>query len=81
MMKSLTTLACGTFGLGMAEFLMMGTLSSIAVDLHVSIPTAGHFIAAYALGVSVGVCRLPWDIIINMRQCRGWSWLLPVLCC
>lgn len=58
MKKSLTALACGTFGLGMAEFLMMGILSLIAKDLNVSIPEAGHFIAAYALGVSTGALLL-----------------------
>lgn len=55
-MKSaaLLSLACGTFALGMAEFAMMGILSAVASSLDVSIPQAGDFISAYALGVSVG---------------------------
>ena len=33
---------------------MMGILPNVARDLQISIPTAGHFISAYALGVCVG---------------------------
>lgn len=51
MKKSLTALAFGTLGLGIAEFVMMGILPDVAKDLHISIPQAGHFISAYALGV------------------------------
>ena len=47
-------LAFGTLGLGIAEFVMMGILPDVAKDLGISIPTAGHFISAYALGVCVG---------------------------
>lgn len=54
MKKSLLTLSFGTFGLGMAEFVMMGILPNVARDFNVSIPQAGHLISAYALGVCVG---------------------------
>ncbi len=54
MKKSLVALAAGTFALGIAEFVMMGMLPDVATDLGVSIPVAGHFIAAYALGVCAG---------------------------
>ena len=54
MKKSLIALAFGTLGLGIAEFVMMGILPDVAKDLGISIPTAGHFISAYALGVCVG---------------------------
>lgn len=54
MKKSLIALAFGTLGLGIAEFVMMGILPDVAKDLGVSIPTAGHFISAYALGVCAG---------------------------
>lgn len=50
----LLALSCGTFALGIAEFSMMGILSPLANSLHVSIPEAGDFITAYALGVSIG---------------------------
>lgn len=52
--KSLLALASGTLGLGVAEFVMMGILPNVAHDLGISIPTAGHFISAYAIGVCVG---------------------------
>ena len=54
MKKSLIALAFGTLGLGIAEFVMMGILPDVAKDLGTSIPVAGHFISAYALGVCVG---------------------------
>ncbi len=54
MKKSLLALAAGTFALGIAEFAMMGILPDVATDLGISIPAAGHFIAAYALGVCTG---------------------------
>lgn len=58
MKKSLIALAFGTLGLGIAEFTMMGILPYVANDLHISIPTAGHFISAYALGVCAGAPML-----------------------
>lgn len=54
MKKSLLTLSFGTFGLGIAEFVMMGILPAVAHDFSISIPQAGHLISAYALGVCVG---------------------------
>ncbi len=54
MKKSLLPLALGTFGLGMAEFVMMSILPYVAKDMAVSIPAAGHLISAYALGVCIG---------------------------
>lgn len=52
--NGLLALACGTFALGISEFSTMGILSALAHDMRVSIPQAGDFISAYALGVSVG---------------------------
>lgn len=54
MKKSLIALSFGTLGLGIAEFVMMAILPYIAADLYISIPTAGHLISAYALGVCAG---------------------------
>lgn len=54
MNKAIIALALGTLGLGMSEFSMMGILPDIAKYLNISIPQAGHFISAYAIGVSVG---------------------------
>ena len=50
----LLALALGGFSIGTTEFTTMGLLPQIAGDLDVSIPTAGHVITAYALGVVVG---------------------------
>ena len=54
MKKALTALAFGTFGLGIAEYVMMGILPFVAGDFRVSIPQAGHLISAYAFGVCAG---------------------------
>ncbi|PIB35349.1 hypothetical protein BFP72_08045 [Reichenbachiella sp. 5M10] len=54
MNKALLALAIGGFGIGMTEFVMMGILPDVATALDLTIPEAGHFIAAYALGVVVG---------------------------
>jgi DHA1 family arabinose polymer transporter-like MFS transporter len=52
--KALLALAMGGFGIGLTEFVIMGILPDVANSLGISIPEAGHFIAAYALGVVVG---------------------------
>lgn len=51
---ALAALALGTFAIGTTEFVAMGVLPQIADGISVSIPTAGHVISAYALGVVVG---------------------------
>ena len=52
--KALLSLALGGFGIGLTEFVIMGILPEVANALQITIPKAGHFIAAYALGVVVG---------------------------
>lgn len=47
-------MALGGFGIGTTEFVSMGLLPTIADSLHVSEPTAGYVVSAYALGVVVG---------------------------
>ena len=54
MNKSLISLTFGGLGIGITEFVMMGLLEDIAKNLHIDIPTAGHLISAYALGVVIG---------------------------
>lgn len=51
---ALLALAVGAFGIGTTEFVMMGLLPDVADDLGVSIPSAGHLVSAYALGVVIG---------------------------
>ena len=47
-------LAMGGFAIGTTEFVTMGLLPQIAAGVDVSIPTGGHVISAYAVGVVVG---------------------------
>lgn len=54
MNKVIFSLALGTFGLGMAEFGIMGVLTELARDVGISIPAAGHMISYYAFGVVLG---------------------------
>lgn len=55
---ALLALALGGFGIGTTEFATMGLLPEIATDLGVDIPTAGHTITAYAVGVVLGAPTL-----------------------
>lgn len=51
---AMLALALGGFGIGTTEFVTMGLLPDIAHAVHVSEPSAGHAVSAYALGVVVG---------------------------
>ncbi|MFB7271923.1 MFS transporter [Streptomyces sp. NPDC056244] len=51
---ALLALAVSAFGIGTTEFVMMGLLPNVADDLGTSVPTAGHLVSAYALGVVIG---------------------------
>jgi DHA1 family inner membrane transport protein len=52
--RALAALALGGFAIGTTEFVAMGLLPEIARGVDISIPTAGHVVSAYALGVVVG---------------------------
>ena len=67
MKKSLVALAFGTLALGIAEFVMMGILPDVARSLNVSIPDAGHFISAYAIGVC---CGAPMLVVAHKYQLK-----------
>ncbi|MFP3990922.1 MFS transporter [Streptomyces sp. E11-3] len=54
MPMALLALAVSAFGIGTTEFVMMGLLPNVADDLGTSVPTAGHLVAAYAIGVVIG---------------------------
>jgi DHA1 family inner membrane transport protein len=47
-------LSMGGFTIGTTEFVTMGLIREVADGVDVSIPSAGHVISAYALGVVVG---------------------------
>ncbi|GAB2442375.1 MFS transporter [Streptomyces incanus] len=51
---ALLALAIGAFGIGTTEFVIMGLLPEVAGDFGVSVPTAGHLVTGYALGVMLG---------------------------
>lgn len=51
---ALIALALGGFAIGTTEFVTMGLLPEIATGIGEDIPTTGHIITAYALGVVVG---------------------------
>ncbi|MEV7952612.1 MFS transporter [Streptomyces sp. NPDC088141] len=51
---ALLALAVSAFGIGTTEFVMMGLLPNVADDLGTSVPTAGHLVSAYAIGVVLG---------------------------
>ena len=48
-------LAVGGFAIGTTEFVTLGLLPQIAEGVDVSVPTAGHLVSSYAIGVVVGV--------------------------
>lgn len=72
---ALAALALGGFTIGTTEFATMGILTNIADGLGVSIPTAGHAITAYALGVVVGA---PVIAVLTARMSRSTlvAWLM-----
>lgn len=51
---AIVALALGSFAIGTTEFVTMGLLPDIARGIDESIPTTGHVITAYAVGVVVG---------------------------
>ncbi len=51
---ALYALTAGSFGIGCAEFVIMGLLLQVAAGLQVSIAAAGLLVTGYALGVTAG---------------------------
>ncbi|MET0467951.1 MAG: MFS transporter [Aeromicrobium sp.] len=51
---ALLALSLGGFAIGTTEFVTMGLLPDVAASIDRDIPTTGHIISAYALGVVVG---------------------------
>jgi MFS transporter, DHA1 family, inner membrane transport protein len=51
---AVVAMAMGAFTIGTTEFVTMGLLPQIARGVDVSIPSAGHLVSAYAVGVVVG---------------------------
>ncbi len=51
---ALLALALGGFAIGTTEFVTMGLLPDVSASIDKDIPTTGHIITAYAIGVVVG---------------------------
>ncbi|ORM72079.1 MFS transporter [Pantoea rwandensis] len=66
-LKALFALGTGGFAIGTGEFVIMGLLPDAAKGLNVSIPSAGHLISIYALGVVIGA---PLLAILGARASR-----------
>lgn len=67
LVKALFALGMGGFAIGTGEFVIMGLLPDAASGLKVSIPSAGHLISIYALGVVIGA---PLLAVIGARMPR-----------
>ena len=65
---ALLALAIGGFAIGTTEFVTMGLLPQIAAGVGITIPTAGHVVSAYALGVVVGA---PLIAVLAARDARA----------
>ncbi len=78
MKKVIFSLALGTFGLGMAEFGIMGVLTELARDVGITIPAAGHMISFYAFGVVLGA---PVMALFSSRFSLKYILLFLVMLC
>lgn len=67
-LKGLISLAFGTLGLGITEYVAMGLLPYIAREYQVSLAAAGNFISAYAAGVAVGAFLLIFLRKIKLKR-------------
>jgi DHA1 family arabinose polymer transporter-like MFS transporter len=72
----LLTLTIGGLVIGMTEFMMMGVLPDVASSLKISIPTTGHLISVYALGVVIGAPLITaWTAKFNPKKVLMWLML------
>ena len=78
MKKGLLALAAGAFALGFAEFVVMGIITNVAAGVGVTVPEAGGFISAYAIGVCFGTLILVFGHNIAPKKLLL---LFMALCC
>ena len=69
---AIVALAMGGFAIGTTEFVSMGLLPQLARGVDVTIPSAGHAISAYALGVVVGAPRIAF-LAARLPRRACWS--------
>lgn len=72
---AILALAIGGFAIGTTEFVTMGLLPQIASGVDITIPTAGHIVSAYALGVVVGAPLIA-TLAARMRRKSVLLWLM-----
>lgn len=51
---ALLALTLSAFAIGTTEFVIVGLIPTMAIDLNVSLPSAGLLVSLYALGVAIG---------------------------
>jgi len=73
----LFALSLAAFAIGTTEFAPMGLLPVIADGVHVSIPTAGLLISAYAIGVMVGAPVMTL-LLASSRRKAALLWLMGI---
>ena len=78
MKKGLLALAAGAFALGFAEFVVMGIITNVAAGVGVTVPEAGGFISAYAIGVCFGTLILVFGHNVAPKKLLL---LFMALCC
>ncbi|MFM0229844.1 MFS transporter [Paraburkholderia sediminicola] len=64
---SVASLAITAFAIGAAEFIVVGVLPAISLDLHVSLARAGSLIGIYALALAIGT---PITVLLTSRYGR-----------
>src|SRR5215211_7376859 len=73
---AIVALALGGFAIGTTEFVTMGLLPDIADGVGVDIPSAGHLISAYAVGVVIGAPVIAaFSARFPRRACSSPSWV------
>lgn len=75
---ALLALALGGFAIGTTEFVTMGLLPDVAASIDRDIPTTGHIISAYALGVVIGA-PLIVSLCARMPKRALLLWLLSAI--
>ncbi|MBB2930524.1 MFS transporter [Paraburkholderia silvatlantica] len=64
---SVASLAITAFAIGAAEFIVVGVLPAISLDLHVSLARAGSLIGIYAFALAIGT---PITVLLTSRYDR-----------
>jgi len=72
-LTSLIWLTVGAFAIGTEGFMIAGLLPTLARDLNVGLPAAGHLVTAFSLAYAVGAPRVsphPWKTLGLHTRCH-----------